>query len=285
MKLVLKALGGVVLLVLVAAAGVFFVGSRNLSRSYEVPLHSVDLQGADLAEGQRLANRYACTLCHGGDLGGTDFLEGMPMADLPAPGLAGGRFTADEIERAVRHGVGADGRNLIIMPSSAFAPMSDEDLAHVIAYIESVPAASRPLIERRVGPIARVAAAMTPEEIVTSSVIDHEAAHPARTPRGDGVYLTAMCRFCHGEDMGGRYFNAEAPMWASNLTSDPTGLGEWSLDQFKAAVREGRSPDGRQLDPAHMPWPAFSAFTDEEIEAVWDHLNALPPVERPAPED
>lgn len=284
MKLVLKLLGVVILLVLLAAAGVLFRGSRNLSRSYDIPPHSVSLEGADPVEGQRLATRFACVLCHGGDLAGVNFLAGMPMADLPAPGLSGGRFTPDEIERAVRHGVGADGRPLMIMPSSAFAGMSNEDLGHIISYVQSVPAVSRELIQRRVGPIGRVAAAMAPAELVTGSAIDHAAPHPDRTPVGDGAYLTALCRFCHGEDLGGGVFEAEERMWAANLTAHATGLGGWTFQEFRSVVQEGRLRDGRQVDPNHMPWEAFAAFTDEELETVWNYLHAIPPVERLAPE-
>ena len=285
MKLFMKLLGGLVLLMLLVAGGVLFRGSRNLSRSYDIPLHDLPVAAVNLAEGQRLTTAYGCTLCHGGDLGGRDFLQGMPMADLPAPDLSGGRFTADEIERAVRHGVGADGRPLMIMPSSAFNGMSDQDLANIVGYVRSVPSVSKSLIGRRVGPIGRVAAAMAPEEIVTGSVIDHEASHPVRTPLDDGAYLTALCRFCHGEDMGGRMFTAEAPMWAGNLTPDPTGIGGWTMEQFRTAVQEGRSPDGRMADPDHMPWPAFAALTAEEMETIWSYLQSLPAVERTAPEE
>ncbi|MDH3225413.1 MAG: cytochrome c [Gemmatimonadota bacterium] len=283
MKLILKVLGGVALLVVAAVVGVLLVGSRNLSRSYDVPPHAISLDGADAAEGQRLATTYACTLCHGGDLAGSDFLQGMPMADLPASNLTGRRFSVPEIERAVRHGLGADGRPLMIMPARAYSGMSDEDLADLAAYIHSIPEVSTRLIERRVGPIGRLAAAMSPAELVTGSAVDHEAEHPVATPLGDGRYQTSLCRFCHGEDLGGRMFTADAPMWAPNLTPHPTGIGGWTLDRFKAALQEGRKGDGSELDPDHMPWPAFSAFTDAELQTVWDHLNSLTPIDRSPP--
>ncbi|NNM34967.1 MAG: hypothetical protein HKO53_17955, partial [Gemmatimonadetes bacterium] len=130
-----------------------------------------------------------------------------------------------------------------------------------------------------------VAAAMVPEEIVPGSAIDHGAPHLDRTPDLDGAYLTALCRFCHGEDLGGGMFEAEVSMWAANLTPDPTGLVDWTFEEFTAAVQQGRSRDGHQIDPDHMPWQAFSAFTDEELQTVWTYLHSLPPVERVAPEE
>ncbi len=283
MKFIVKALGGLVLLVVVVVVVVLGVGTRNLSRSYDVPPHAVSLDGADTGEGQRLATLFACTLCHGGELGGSDFLQGMPMADLPAPNLTGRRFSVLEMERAVRHGVAADGRPLMIMPSQAFSGMSDEDLADLVAYVFSIPDVSTRLIERRVGPIGRLAAAMAPAELITASAVHHEAEHPVATPEGDGLYLTGLCRFCHGEDLGGRMFTADVPMWAPNLTPHPTGIGGWTLDRFRVAVQEGRTSDGREIDPDHMPWSAFAAYTDAELQTVWDHLNALTPIDRPPP--
>jgi len=283
MKLALKILLVILIVLLLSAGGVIFAGSRNLSREVSVPPHDLTEVAGDPAEGQRLATRYACTVCHGGDLAGSNLLEAMPMADLPAPNLSGARFSVEEIERAVRHGVGSDGRLLMIMPSAAYAGMSDEELLDIASYVRSIPGVERDLVERRVGPLGRVAAAMSPDEVVTGVAIDHEVAHPVATPTNDGAYLTAMCRFCHGSDLGGTMFTAEAPLWAPNLTPHETGIGGWDLVRFRAAVQEGVSEERGQLDPNHMPWTAFAVFTDAEMRTVWEYLSSLPPVDRPRP--
>lgn len=285
----IKTLGKVALLLavvgLLLVGGVLLLGSRNLSRTYAVAPHAIDHSRADLAEGQRLATAYVCTTCHGGNLAGTDFLQGMPMADLPAPNLTGGRYSSEELERAIRHGVGSDGRPLMIMPSVAYAQMSDQDLSSILAYIASIPPVPSTLIERKVGPIGRVAALMDEPELVTASVIDHDRSHPAVTPEADGEYLTATCRFCHAEDLGGAVFVAEGPMWAPNLTSHESGTGNWTMVEFRRAVQHGEGRDGRSLDPAHMPWRAFGALTDAELDAIWAHLHSIPGVNRPPPEE
>src|SRR5262249_32150461 len=50
-----------------------------------------------------------------------------------------GNWTDDELARAIREGVGKDGRALFpLMPYRLFRSMSDEDLASVIVYLRSL---------------------------------------------------------------------------------------------------------------------------------------------------
>src|SRR5664279_3265264 len=52
-----------------------------------------------------------------------------------------GNWTDDMLARAIREGVGHDGRALYWqMPSSTFRYLADEDLASVIVYLRSIPA-------------------------------------------------------------------------------------------------------------------------------------------------
>lgn len=42
-------------------------------------------------------------------------------------------------------------------------------------------------------------------------------------------------------------------IWSTNITPDPdTGIGDWTLDDCRAALIDGITPDGRHLYPA-MP--------------------------------
>ena len=285
MKVVVKVLAVLLVLLVSVGGGLVFVGSRNLSRMVDVPAHAPVPQDGDPVEGQRLAVRNSCAVCHGGNLGGATLLEAMPMANLAAPNLTGGRLTDEQLERAIRHGVGSTGRPLMIMPALAFQEMSDQDLADIIAYIQSIPRVETDLIGRRIGPIGRVAAAVSPDEIVTALAIEHGAPHPTETPVDDGSYLTALCRFCHGQDLGGKMFVAGEAMWAANLTPHSTGIGDWDLARFRAAVQDGVSGNGTEMDPNHMPWSAFRAYTEEEFLVLWEYLNSLPSIDRSSPDD
>jgi hypothetical protein len=62
-----------------------------------------------------------------------------------------------------------------------------------------------------------------------------------------------------------------------NLTPDATGLGGWTFEQFVAALREARRPDGTVLRaPMSMMAPYAQRMTDVELEALWMYLQSVP---------
>lgn len=73
--------------------------------------------------------------------------------------------------------------------------------------------------------------------------------------------------------------------YAANLTPDETGIGNWTIDHFKRAIREGKFkglPNGRMLLPP-MPWQAYNHATDEELEAIFAYLKSIKPVRNVVP--
>lgn len=73
--------------------------------------------------------------------------------------------------------------------------------------------------------------------------------------------------------------------FAANLTSDETGIGSWSLEQFKKALTQGKAKGlegGRMLLPP-MPWFNFRAMKDEDIEAIFNYLKSTNPVNNVVP--
>jgi len=66
----------------------------------------------------------------------------------PDPGTGAGTWTDDQLARALREGIGHDGRALFpLMPYQRFQQTSDEDLASVIVYLRSLPPVRNPLPE------------------------------------------------------------------------------------------------------------------------------------------
>ncbi|MBN8616727.1 MAG: cytochrome c, partial [Deltaproteobacteria bacterium] len=118
------------------------------------------LPAADLARGEHLVRDVlACTSCHGDDLGGgivsEDGAMGRVVASNLTRGSGGGALTAAQWEHAIRFGLGRDGRPLVIMPSDQYTAMSAEDLASVIAYLDTVPPVDRELAPTALGPVGR----------------------------------------------------------------------------------------------------------------------------------
>jgi len=74
--------------------------------------------------------------------------------------------------------------------------------------------------------------------------------------------------------------------YASNLTSDATGIGNWEESNFILALREGKYKgvsSGRSLLPP-MPWQMYRNMTDDELKAVFAFLKSTKPVRNQVPE-
>src|SRR5215475_11295095 len=108
----------------------------------------------------------------------------------------------------------------------------------------------------------------------------------AAVERGRYLATAADCGSCHtvpGSDhpySGGRPF--ETPfgvLVAPNITPDrETGIGNWSDDEFDAAVRLGRSRNGARLYPA-MPFPYYSRMSREDVKDIRAYLSTIEPVQ------
>jgi len=74
--------------------------------------------------------------------------------------------------------------------------------------------------------------------------------------------------------------------FTANLTPDPTGLGNWTADQFMYALRNGKAkgiPGSRSLLPP-MPWEMFTHMTDEELNAIFVYLQSIKPINNLVPQ-
>lgn len=85
-------------------------------------------------------------------------------------------------------------------------------------------------------------------------------------------------------------FTASVGPWgvsfSANLTPHETGLGNWTLEQFKKALREGKHKgldNGRMILPP-MPWEAFAHLNDNDIESIYEYLKTIPPIDNLVPE-
>lgn len=288
MKPILKwtgiALGAILGLVLVLAGVLWFIGGSKFEGPTDLRAESVALpvnDSAALSWGQHLAETHGCTDCHAADLSGQVLVDAPPfrvVASNLTAGAGGVGRVLDEQgwERAIRHGVGADGRGLAIMPSELYTYLSDDDLGALVAHLRSVPAIDNELPATTIKPLGRIIAA-TGGFFPTSDLIDHEAPHPETAPEAGatveyGAYrASTLCSACHGADMNG----AQPPDPSSPPAPSLIPAGRWTLEQFTTALRTGQTP-ARQVDGDYMPYTVTAKLTDAEIEALWLYLGSLP---------
>ncbi|MCM2293147.1 cytochrome c [Allorhizobium sp. BGMRC 0089] len=102
----------------------------------------------------------------------------------------------------------------------------------------------------------------------------------------EGHYQAILgdCAACHTKP-GGEPFAGGAPLATPfgtlvppNITPDKeTGIGNWSYDDFRKAMKTGIGHDGKRLYPA-MPYPAYAKMPDKDIAHLWAYLQTVTPV-------
>ena len=96
---------------------------------------------------------------------------------------------------------------------------------------------------------------------------------PAEGPTAEyGNYLASLtCMYCHGENLrGGPPVEPSYP-----APTDLAASGAWSFEDFATAMKTGKTPDGREMDPEHMPWSFTKHMTDDELTAIYKLLEGL----------
>jgi hypothetical protein len=73
--------------------------------------------------------------------------------------------------------------------------------------------------------------------------------------------------------------------FAANITSDETGIGNWTEAQFKNALRNGKymGMDGSRMLMPPMPWQDFRNLTDGDIQAIFYYLKSTKPFKNVVP--
>lgn len=277
-----------IVLIGVASAGTYLLSEQRLNATITVRSASVSVP-TDIAAvqyGQHIAGAIAlCTQCHGTNLTGAIVTDDA-VARVVAPNITRGgavaAFSDADYVRAIRDGVGPDGRPLWLMPADDYSLLSDTDLGALIAYLESLPPVSGSQPPSEIRPLGRVQLALGQLALLPATEVDHTlpratAPEPGLTPEY-GAYLATIagCARCHGPGLSGGN-SPGAPrgaLPAANLT--PSGLANWTEADFLRAMRSGRRPDGRAIDPA-MPWPYYAQMSELELRAIWQFLGVVPP--------
>ncbi|MGE0405812.1 MAG: cytochrome c [Candidatus Korobacteraceae bacterium] len=306
----LKIVLGVVVL-LVAGAITFTIGWRPFIGPQARPLTDRKFEATPerLARGKYLTeNVLDCFACHSqrdwtkhdapliaeGEGGGQApfALAGLPGKVFP-PNISpdketgAGNWTDDQLARAIREGIGHDGRALFpMMPYENYRHLPDEDLASVIVYLRSLK------------PVHHVVPKT--ELIFPVKYLIRSAPHPITEPvappdlstqvkRGEFLVRIAGCRDCHtptangqplpGMDLAGGWV-MQGP-WgtvkSANITPDPSGISYYDENLFLDVMHTGYVK-ARKLSQI-MPWWVHRGMTDEDLKAMFAYLRTVPPIQ------
>jgi mono/diheme cytochrome c family protein len=301
------------LIVVVIAAAAVFVGARqNLKFDMPYPDVAASSDSAVIARGRYIVRNVAnCSNCHGdtsqsaAEASGAEvplsggFAWNIPPGQFHALNITPddetglGRISDRAIARALRRGVGNDGRALL--PFMEMQGLSDDDLTAVVSYLRSQPPIHNPVPAHSYTLLGKVVKAT-----LLANPVGPKDTPPAVSPRGatleNGRYLAesvALCWACHtqrdeatGSLTGPRYGGATGFLepsdpghsWSPpNITSDPeTGrLGRLNEDEFVARFRAGRA-----VPNSPMPWQGYARMNEDDVRAIYRFLKSIPAVKR-----
>ena len=290
MKTLLKVLGGLLAALVVLAGAVlafaYVKTNSDLGRTYAVadPPLIVPTDAAALDRGRHLFAELGCSECHGAQGEGRVVIDAPPFR-LAAPNLTptalAGRYDADRLAAAIRHGVKPDGHPLRFMPSGDFHNLSDADVGALIAHVQALPPSANDPGPFVLKPLGYVLAALDQLDLIPAAKLDHAPRERTAPPAGPtaeyGAYLAQRCTGCHRTDFSGGHVPGTPPDFkdAANLTPHPQALGAWTLADFQKAIRTGTKPDGSAID-GFMPWKAYSTMSDDELAALYAFLRTVP---------
>ena len=215
----------------------------------------------------------------------------------PDPETGLGTWRDDEILRALRDGVAADGHFLLpLMPTFSYQHLSDEDARAVVAYLRSIPpykqAMPRPenklpfmqkVLFEIVGaqmhaPVAGVGAPDRSDKLAYGHYLArigactecHSLTEKGPRQEADPLYLAGSDHAFEDPALGETY--------ARNLTPDPeTGLGSYAASALKQALRTGRRLDGKRMaPPMSIVIPHLSGLAEDDMDALVAYLKSIP---------
>jgi mono/diheme cytochrome c family protein len=300
----------VIVLGLLSVANTYTFGWRPVigAKARELSARKFDATGARLERGRYLVEGpLHCFACHsprdpnsqvnaplaekkGAGKVFSDGKFGLLVAPniTPDAETGAGLWTDDMIARAVREGIGHDGRALFpMMPYRNLGGLSDEDLASVVVYLRSIPAVRNPLPQTKLSFPFNLLVKGEPAPVY-APVAQPDANNPVE--RGAYLARVANCATCHspldgkGHTVAGMEFaggsklrNAQGrELVTPNLTPDPSGISYYDEEMFVKAMRTGQV-GARRLDP-EMPWGYFRNMTDEDLRAIFAYLRTVKPV-------
>lgn len=222
----------------------------------------------------------------GREFAGVKSNNGRVAANLtPDPETGAGNWTDEQLVRAIRQGIGHDGRQITaFMPWNAFSALSDEDVKSIVVYLRSIPPVRNPLpkgVEAKIEDVIRDRVALTPPVAPATSDYKND---PVR--RGEYLARIGVCANCHtpvdGHEQrmvsyrlgGGRAEGGIAP----NITPDPSGIAHYDENMFIQTMRTGKVGGVRDLKGG-MPWWYLGNLTDDDLRAIFAYLKTVTPVQ------
>jgi len=281
-------IGVLLLTILIALSTIYFMTQSRWNKTYDVTSELIEIPSDSLtiAKGKHVFTIRGCVECHGENLGGKIFIEDPMVGRFVATNLTAGlggigsRYTDEDLIRSIRKGVKPNGKTVLFMPSHEYTFINKNDMAALIAYIRSADPIDNILPQNKISAPMRAIYLIGGEvHLFPAELIDQSLPIPLTEPQSvieKGEYLAATCTGCHGRFLAGGPIPGTPPHWPPALNITPGGkIITWTEEDFFKAMREGITPDGRQLNNEYMPYEVFGNMTDDELHSLFAYLQLL----------
>ena len=277
MRIVLWIVAAIVVATVGFAGWVWFASEAHLKSFAEPPRFSATIPNdpASLAHGEHIARTRGCIGCHGDKLQGASHNWG----DLSvAPNLA--KYARDQspvvFERALRHGIGHQGKAIYWMPSYNFVRMSDADVAALYGYLRSAPVVEEKLPKASLSWKLRLKLALGQDAAVPAFIkmtppLTFQTDPNPSVRRGEYLAMTS-CNECHGFSLRGD--NPFEP--PGKAPPDLIMVAAYDKADFVKLMRTGKATGDREIRlMSPVARERFSHWTDQEVDDLYAFFGAL----------
>jgi mono/diheme cytochrome c family protein len=274
-----RVLVGLAVIVVIAVTVIYVGGEFALNKSYAFTLEEITVpSGAEaIAAGEHIFQTRACEGCHGEGVIGELMFEAPFIGRVVAPNLTQvlPSYSDAQLATLLHQGVRPDGTGVIIMPSSVYYFLADEDIGNLIAYLRTLERVENELPDTRIEIMARLFFLLGEFQAEPDLIPDEPRMEkPAVGPTAEfGAYIAqGLCAACHGQDLHGRESEGAPDLQVMALAYGP--------EAFHALLREGIRQGIEEDEKGTMKGmseDAFRHFTDDEITAIYAHLKTLTP--------
>ncbi|MBT8191047.1 MAG: diheme cytochrome c-553 [Saprospiraceae bacterium] len=73
--------------------------------------------------------------------------------------------------------------------------------------------------------------------------------------------------------------------FSANLTPSESGIGNWSYENFKKSMTEGKHKgmEGTRMVLPPMPWQSLGIIKEDDLKAIYEYLKTINPIENVVP--
>ena len=265
-------LAGLLAVVAVVAVSGFVVSEAMVRwpRAKATGVAHAAIDAAAVERGRKIAEVNGCHGCHGRRFQGSLFHDEPLLLRGWAPNLtlAAARQSDAELDAAIRAGVGVDGRKLWIMPSNAFAHLSDEEAGDLLGYLRTFQPTGVEQPRFQLGPLARIGVLIGKFMSEFDRIVRSRGQAPVDLgpEYAVGRSLSRACIECHGAALkGGDMVAAPDLMVAAAYTPA----------DFERLLRTGEATGGRTLPLMSAMGPRrLRSWSRAQIAALHAYLRA-----------